>query len=89
MLCASVGTAVAPLGCDDMKAAKIRLLTPINVNRILASDARIAQPKAKEPIAAPTAFSSRTEEPSITNSSRAELSAAWAVLLVWRAALAE
>ena len=87
-LCSSVGTAVAPLGCAQMKNAKAKLVAPMIVNRISPSKARIAQPKTNEPMAAPTALRSNTEEPSITNFSRGELSAAFASEIAYTELLA-
>jgi len=77
-LCASVATAVFPRGCSDVKTPNNKLANATAINSDSLPSQRIAKPKNKAPADAPSAFSNSAEEPSMTNSSRFELSAALA-----------
>ncbi len=76
--CSSIVTAVRPGGCKIMNTPVIKLATARNANSAPSPRLRIAQPMTRELLAEPTAFSSNTDDPIVTNSSRLELSAALA-----------
>ena len=67
-----------------MKIPVATLAHPSKPKRASLPMIRIAQPMTSEPPAEPSAQSSNTDEPSVTNSSRFELSAAFAREIAYR-----